>query len=204
MIFQFSFMLLALGLCLMLSGVLSVFGYHVVRRGVIFVDLSLAQVAALGSSIGILLGYGEEHPLANFWLSLVFTLVGAILFSLFRRQSKAPVEALIGVTYAGAMALSLLVLEKSATGTEALKEMLIGSIITVSPHQVMWVAALCIASLFFLGFAGKRLLLITENPIEAKSKGIRIGLWDFLFYMTFGIVVTLAVKLTGVLLVFAF
>ena len=98
MLFQYSFTLSALALCLLLTGTLSFFGYHVVRRGVIFVDLALAQVAALGASIGILLGLGEEHPVANFAISLGFTFLGALLFSWFRTRRKAPIEALIGIT----------------------------------------------------------------------------------------------------------
>ena len=103
LILHYPFVLSALALCLMLTGILSFFGHHVVRRGVIFVDLALAQVAALGSSVGILLGWGEEAPGKNFLLSLAFTMIGALLFSWFRTRKKAPIEALIGITYAGAI-----------------------------------------------------------------------------------------------------
>src|SRR5690606_7911329 len=111
----------------------SVFGHHVVRRGVLFADLALAQVAALGSSAGLLLGWdAHDHPVRAFLLSLAFTLAGAVLFAWFRRR-RAPIEALIGVTYAGAMALSLILLERSATGSEEIREMLAGSILAVTP-----------------------------------------------------------------------
>jgi zinc/manganese transport system permease protein len=162
MIFQYPFALSALTLCLLLTAILSFYGYHVVRRGVIFVDLSLAQVAALGASIGILLGYGEEHPAANFLLSLTFTFLGALLFSWFRTREKLPIEALIGITYAGAMAFSLIVLEKSATGSEELKEMLVGSILTV-PRETLLIAAVLFAAVSgILWAARKPLFLITE------------------------------------------
>ncbi len=204
MILHYPFVLSALALCLMLVGILSFFGHHVVRRGVIFVDLALAQVAALGSAVGILLGWDERFPAWNFLLSLTFTLLGALLFSWFRRRKRAPIEALIGITYAGAMAFSLIVLEKSATGTEELKEMLVGSILTVTPRELGVAAALSAAIGLLLWFWRKPLFLITEDPDAAREQGRNLLLWDFLFYAVFGIMVTFSVKAAGVLLVFAF
>ena len=204
MLLQYPFALSALALCLMLTGVLSFFGYHVVRRGVIFVDLALAQVASLGACIGLTLGLGETHPAGNFALSLGFTLLGALLFSWFRGRKALPIEALIGVTYAGAMALSLIVLEKSATGSEELKEMLVGSILTVSPETLWLAAGLSAAVALILVAARKPLFQITERPEEARAQGRRIGMWDFLFYTAFGTMVTFSVRVAGVLLVFAF
>lgn len=204
MIFHYTFALSALALCLLLTAILSFYGYHVVRRGVIFVDLSLAQVAALGASVGILLGYGEQHPMDNFLLSLAFTFLGALLFSWFRNREKLPMEALIGITYAGAMAFSLIVLEKSATGSEELKEMLVGSILTVSPRVLAIATGLFALIGLVLWVARKPLFRITEDPLSEKTQGMRIWLWDLLFYATFGVVVTFSVKVAGVLLVFAF
>lgn len=204
LILHYSFVLSALALCLMLAGVLSVFGHHVVRRGVIFVDLALAQVAALGASVGILLGWGEAFPVRNFLLSLGFTILGSLLFSWFRSRKRAPIEALIGITYAGAMALSLIVLEKSATGSEELKEMLVGSILTAPPWELGTAAALCAGVGLVLWLARKPLFLITEDAQAAASRGLRLGVWDFLFYAVFGVIVTFSVKAAGVLLVFAF
>lgn len=205
MIFQYHFVLIALLLCLVLSGMLTYFGYHVVRRGVIFVDLSLAQVAALGSSVGILLGYADKFPVQNYLISLAFTLIGATLFVMFRqRKERVPVEALIGITYAAAIALSLIVLEKTAEGTEALKEMLAGSILTISPKELIFVSALCTITTAIHWFSRKKLFMVTNNPEESRIRGIKIWWWDFVFYTTFGFVVTSSVKITGVLLVFAF
>jgi zinc/manganese transport system permease protein len=204
MLLQYPFALSALALCLLLTGVLSFFGYHVVRRGVIFVDLALAQVASLGACIGITLGLGETHPAGNFALSLAFTLLGALLFSWFRGRKALPIEALIGVTYAGAMALSLIVLEKSATGSEELKEMLVGSILTVSPQALGLAAGLFAVVAAILAFARKALFKITEEPEQARAQGYKLWWWDFLFYTTFGIIVTFSVRVAGVLLVFAF
>jgi zinc/manganese transport system permease protein len=123
MIFHYPFMLPALAVCLILAGIHTYFGYHIVQRGVIFVDLSLSQIAALGASVALLLGWGDEAPLKAFAVSLAFTFGGAVLFAFLRRSQKiVPMEALIGIAYAGAIAVSLLVLEKSATGTEHIKE----------------------------------------------------------------------------------
>jgi len=204
MILQYPFALSALALCLLLTGILGFFGHHVVRRGVIFVDLALAQVASLGSCIGLLLGVGEEHPAGNFLLSLAFTLLGALMFSWFRGLKRLPIEALIGVTYAGAMALSLIALERSASGSEEIKEMLVGSVLTVSPVSLAWGAVLTGVVGTLMALAGKVLFQITDSPEEAVRAGRRLWFWDFLFYTAFGITVTYSVRAAGVLLVFAF
>jgi zinc/manganese transport system permease protein len=205
MIFQYHFVMMALLVCLILTGIHTYLGYHVVKRGVIFVDLSLAQVASLGASVGILIGWGTEFPVQNYLISLSFTLMGALLFVFFRsKREKVPIEALIGITYAGAIALSLIVLEHSATGTEEIKEMLTGSILTVSPKEVLFIAILYSAVGLIHWLSRKSLLLVTENPELARSSGMKIWWWDFVFYATFGLVVTSSVKVAGVLLVFAF
>ena len=175
MIFQYHFVVIALLVCLILTGIHTYLGYHVVRRGVIFVDLSLAQVAALGSSVGVLLGWGTELPVQNYLISLSFTLMGALLFVFFRsKREKVPIEALIGITYAGAIALSLIVLERTATGTEEIKEMLTGSILTVSPKEVLFIAVLYSVVGFIHWLARKPLLFVTENPEEARRSGVKI------------------------------
>ena len=205
MIFQYHFALTALLLCLVLTGIYAYLGYHVVRRGVIFVDLSLAQVAALGSSVGMLLGWGEQFPVQNYLMSLAFTLLGSLLFVVFRgRRQKVPIEALIGITYAGAIALSLIVLEKSSSGTEEIKEMLSGALLTVSPGQLLFISALACGVGLVHWLARRKLLLVTEDPEGARAKGMKLWWWDLIFYSTFGLIVTSSVKVAGVLLVFAF
>ena len=205
MIFQYHFALTALLLCLVLTGIYAYLGYHVVRRGVIFVDLSLAQVAALGSSVGVLLGWGEQFPVRNYLMSLSFTLLGSLLFVIFRsRRQKVPIEALIRITYAGAIALSLIVLEKSASGTEEIKEMLTGALLTVSPKELLFIAGLASGIGLVHWLARKPLLLVTEDPEAARGKGMKLWWWDFVFYATFGLIVTSSVRVAGVLLVFAF
>jgi zinc/manganese transport system permease protein len=204
MLFHYSFMIPALIFCLILAGIHTYFGYHIVERGVIFVDLSLSQIAALGSSVAIIFGWGDESPTMSFLVSLGFTFAGSVLFALLRKmQNHAPMEALIGISYAGAIAISLLVLEKTATGTEHIKEMLIGTILTVSWKNVigMGILVLVVGVIHFA--ARKKLFMISENPELAEKKGIRVWLWDIVFYATFGIIVTSSVKIAGVLMVFS-
>jgi zinc/manganese transport system permease protein len=204
MLFHYSFMLPAIVVCLILAGIHTYFGYHIVERGVIFVDLSLSQIAALGASVGILLGWGENAPMLNFFISLLFTFGGAVLFAFLRKsQNTAPMEALIGISYAGAIALSLLVLEKSATGTEHIKEMLVGTILTVSWHDLSELGGIVAVVGIIHFLVRKKLFAISENPELAAEKKWRIWLWDIVFYATFGIVVTSSVKIAGVLLIFS-
>ena len=204
MLFHYPFMLPALVVCLILAGIHTYFGYHIVQRGVIFVDLSLSQIAALGASVALILGWGDEAPLKAFCVSLGFTFGGAVLFAFLRRSQKVvPMEALIGITYAGAIALSLLVLEKSATGTEHIKEMLVGTILTVSWHDVVQLGVLVFAVGAVHFVTRKKLFLVSEQPQEAEKRGVRIWWWDVIFYATFGLAVTSSVKVAGVLLVFS-
>ncbi|MFH0921854.1 MAG: iron chelate uptake ABC transporter family permease subunit [Fibrobacterota bacterium] len=204
LLFHYPFMIPALVISLVLAGSHTYLGYHVVQRGVIFVDLALAQIAALGTGVAIVLGWGEDAPTQTYLMSLGFTLAGAVLFSFFRKtQSKVPIEALIGITYAAAIAMTLLILEKAATGTEHVKEMLVGTILTVSWKDVIQTSVLYAIVGIIHWVTRHRLFLITNSPTKASSAGVRIWWWDFLFYMTFGIVVTSAVRIAGVLLVFS-
>ncbi len=198
----YPFIWTALAAALVLGGIHAYLGFHVVRRGVIFVDLALAQMAALGVGIGILFGL-EDHGVSSYLLALGTTLVGALIISLLRySSSKAPLEAFIGIIFASAQALVIVLLAKTPSGTEHLKETLIGSIFTVSPTHVFWTAILyvCIGLLHYL--FRKPLFQITENPDEAKRAGMNLFVWDLFFYGAFGLVVTSSVQIAGVLLVF--
>lgn len=194
----------SIAVCLILAGIHTYFGYHIVKRGVIFVDLSLSQIAALGACIALLFGWGENAPFQTFIMSLVFTLAGAILFAFLRKsQNIVPMEALIGITYAGTIALSLLVLEKMTVGTEHLKEMLVGTILTVSWSDVLQLGVIVTVVTFIHWLSRKKLFMITEEPEKASQSNLRVWWWDVVFYATFGIVVTSSVKIAGVLLIFS-
>lgn len=189
---------------LILAGIHAYLGVHVVERGVIFVDLALAQIAALGATIAILIGM-DPHGGAAYWLSLAFTFVGAGIFALARtRRGHIPQEAFIGITYAVASAAAILAMSKATGETEHLKDMLVGNILAVSMHDVAKTAILYSAIGVFHYIFRKNFLLISTNPSAAEARGLNIRLWDFLFYASFGFVVTSSVAIAGVLLVFCY
>jgi zinc/manganese transport system permease protein len=189
---------------LILTGIHAYLGVHVVERGVIFVDLALAQIAALGATIAILIGMDPHGPGA-YWLSLAFTFVGAAIFAFARtRRGHIPQEAFIGIAYAVASATAILAMSKATGETEHLKDMLVGNILAVDKHEVVKTALLYgVVGLFHYIFR-RKFLLISTSPAEAEALGMNIRFWDFLFYASFGFVVTSSVAIAGVLLVFCY
>jgi zinc/manganese transport system permease protein len=185
---------------LILTGIHAYLGVHVVERGVIFVDLSLAQIAALGTTIAYLAGNDLHSNVTYFW-SLGFTILGAAIFAFTRvhGETRIPQEAIIGIVYAVSAAAAILAMSKAPEGTEHLKDMLVGNILTVSKFTVAKTAALyAIVGLFHYIFRKKFLAISLGEQIP------RIKLWDFLFYTSFGFVVTSSVAIAGVLLVFSY
>jgi zinc/manganese transport system permease protein len=192
---------------LILTGIHSYLGVHVVERGVIFVDLSLAQIAALGATIALLLPLsgGDPHAPSVYWVSLLFTFIGAAIFSMIRgRRAKIPQEAIIGISYAVASAAAILAMSKSTSESEHLKDMLVGNILAVSWHEVFKTAALYGAIGLFHYIFRKPFLAISLNHDREEVSGINVRWWDFLFYASFGFVVTSSVAIAGVLLVFCY
>jgi zinc/manganese transport system permease protein len=189
---------------LILTGIHAYLGVHVVERGVIFVDLALAQIAALGSTRAILVGM-DPHGQGAYWLSLAFTFVGAAIFAFARtRRGHIPQEAFIGIAYAVASAAAILAMSKATGETEHLKDMLVGNILAVSRHEVLKTAVLYGIIAIFHYIFRRRFLLISTDPERAEAQGISIRFWDFLFYASFGFVVTSSVAIAGVLLVFCY
>jgi zinc/manganese transport system permease protein len=203
---ELQWMLLPFLACLVLSINHVYLGIHVIARKVIFVDLALAQIAALGATYATTLGYdpfGDSLEVSLFSLALTF--VGAGAFAIARmRKERVPQEAFIGIIYAAATAASILILSKSATGGEELKHMLVGELLLVQPRSVLNMAILyaCIG-LFHILFR-KKFLAISLDPEAAEASGIRVRFWDVLFYMSFGVVITKSVAVVGVLLVFSY
>jgi zinc/manganese transport system permease protein len=192
---------------LILTGIHAYLGVHVVERGVIFVDLSLAQIAALGATIALLFPFsgGDPHGAAVYWVSLVFTFVGALVFSLFRvRHARIPQEAIIGICYAVASAASILAMSKATSESEHLKEMLVGNILAVSWPEVLRTAALYGGVGVFHYVFRRQFLAISLDAKAAEAQGLSVRWWDFLFYASFGFVVTSSVAIAGVLLVFCY
>ncbi len=189
---------------LILTGIHAYLGVHVVERGVIFVDLSLAQIAALGTAAVALFGV-DPHGQGAYWTSLGFTFVGAAVFSVIRgHQARIPQEAIIGITYAVASAAAILAMSKSVQQAEHLQQMLVGNILTVSWPDVQKTALLYGAVGLFHYLCRKKFLLISLRPQAAEDQGLSVRFWDFLFYASFGFVVTSSVAIAGVLLVFCY
>lgn len=190
--------------CLVLTGIHTYLGQHIIRRGVIFVDLALAQMAALGSTLGVLLGMGL-HTQESYFLALGFTILGAAVFTIANSLRKdVPLEALVGIAYVVSAACSILVLSKLPEGGEELRAILVGHLLFISKIELAKVTLLySVLGVIFFSMHGK-LWQISTDPIKAKELGINIKLHDFLFYAMFGCVVTSSVHVAGVLLVFAF
>lgn len=201
----FQLLLPAFVASLILTGIHAYLGVHVVERGVIFVDLSLAQIAALGSTVAYLMGY-DLHSTAAYLFSLSFTFLGAAIFAFSRvhRKTRIPQEAVIGIAYAVAAAVAILVMSKATQETEHLKEMLVGNILSVTWPELAKTAILYALVGVFHYIFRKRFLIISMDEQEAERQGLNVRFWDFLFYVSFGFVVTSSVAIAGVLLVFCF
>lgn len=180
-------------------------GLHVISRKVLFVDLALAQIAALGSTVTALYGY-EMDDAVTYYVSLLFAIVGAWVFSVTRtRDDRVPQEAIIGLSFAIASAGSVLLSAKNPHGAEHLQHILSGSILSVSAQDGAMVkrAAALYAVIGAVHWAlRRRFLLISTDPEAAAREGMHVRGWDFLFYVTFALVITMSVHIAGVLLVF--
>lgn len=203
---ELKWMLVPFLACLVLSINHVYLGIHVIERKVIFVDLALAQIAALGATYATTLGYDPATDgFAISLFSLAFTFVGAGAFAIARmRKEKVPQEAFIGIIFAAASAGAILILSKSATGGEELKHMLVGDVLLVSLKSVVEMALLYGSIGVFHIIFRKKFLTISMDPEVARASGINIHLWDLLFYMSFGVVITKSVAIVGVLLVFSY
>jgi len=190
--------------CLVLTGIHVYLGLHVLARGIIFVDLALAQVAALGITVALLAGHSIQSQ-AAYWYALAFTMGGSLLFAISRsHRAPIPQEAIIGIVYAVSAAAAVLVVDRAPQGSEYIKQLLVGSILTVTLKEV-GTLALLYGIVGAVHWAVRRPLLeISFDPQAALSKGRWIGWWDFLFYASFGLVVTSSVQIAGVLLVFSY
>lgn len=196
-------------ICLLLAGTHGYLGLHVLARQVIFVDLAMAQMAALGATCALVLGYDPIHHPADapvaYLFSLGFTLAGAGVFAATRmRRERIPQEAIIGIVYATAAALVVLILSRSATGGEQIRHMLVGNVLNVDWPTVGKTAAIYAAIGAFHWWFRKPFLQISFAPEEAARTGLRVRLWDFFFYASLGVVITSSVAIAGVLLVFSF
>ena len=190
--------------CLILALIHAYLGLHIIERGVIFVDLALAQMAAFGATVALLFGFGL-HSTGSYFLSLTFALVGAFLFAVSRTKNpRVPHEAVIGIVYAVAGGAAILALSRAPEGGEELKALLVGHLLFVGWDEV----AKLVLIYGVVGAAHwvlrRPFLKISCQPEAAYAAGMKVRSWDFLFYGLFGVVVTSSVELAGVLLVFCF
>jgi zinc/manganese transport system permease protein len=191
-------------MCLVLTGIHAYLGVHVLAREVVFVDIAVAQIAALGATVAFLVGY-EVEMWQSYAYALGATLVGAVVLALTRsRRRHVSQEAVIGVVYAVSSAAAVLVADRSAHGAEQVRGMLVGNLLSVTPFEVGKVAVLYALVGIVHWVCRRPFFLISTDPARAYDDGWRVRLWDLLFYATFGVVVASSVRIAGVLLVFSY
>ncbi|MGH7348506.1 MAG: metal ABC transporter permease [Candidatus Rokuibacteriota bacterium] len=191
-------------MCLVLTGIHAYLGFHVIAREVVFVDIGLVQIAALGATAAFLLGY-EIETWQSYAAGLVFAILGALVLALTRsRARRVSHEAVIGVVYAVSAAGAVLLADRAPHGAEHLRGMLVGSLLSVRAEDVLVVAALYAGIGVFHWLCRRPFFLISTDPDAAYREGWRVRGWDFLFYASFGLVVTSSVRIAGVLLVFSY
>ena len=190
--------------CVLLPWLLVYLGLHVVRRGIIFIDIAMAQMASLGICLALLFEF-EPDSFAAYAIALGVTLVGAAIFAFAgKRVTRVPQEAIIGISYVIAAAAAILLLNRSAHGNEEIRNMLVGDITVVSQTEVWKCFAVFVVIRAIHFVLRKTFLRISFQRDEAMKQGLRVAWWDFLFYATFGVVVTVFVRVAGVLLVFSY
>jgi zinc/manganese transport system permease protein len=191
-------------MCLVLTGIHAYLGFHVIAREVVFVDIALAQIAALGATAAFLFDY-ELDTWESYASALGFTILGAGVLALTRtRERHVSQEGVIGVVYAVSAAAAVLLADRTPHGAEHLRGMLVGSILSVGGAEVFKVAILYSIIGLFHWLCRQPFFLISTDPAAAYRDGWRVRWWDFLFYASFGVVVTSSVRIAGVLLVFSY
>lgn len=189
---------------ILLTGIHAYLGIHVIRRNIIFVDLAIAQISALGAIVAFMMGHAQHTP-AAYTYSFGFTAAGAVLLAFSRGWTgKLSQEVLIGIIYVMAAAAAFLLIDQAPQGAELVKQILVGSILTVTPAQIQGLVLLYGAVALFHWRFRKQFILLSFEPDRAARQGMNLRLWDFLFYLSFGLVVTSSVSIGGVLLVFSF
>ncbi|HCC71851.1 MAG TPA: hypothetical protein DEQ09_11980 [Bacteroidales bacterium] len=206
------FILLPLIGCLLIVMINVYFGIHVIKREIIFIDIALASIAALGSAVGMVLfemGHEnhshEPHGFLPYIFSMGFISLASFAFTLLRNKKiSIPLEAIIGIAYAVATTLTVIILDKGAGGDVHVHDMLVGTILWISGHQLTRLAVVVIIVGAFHFVYRKKFVRLTDSFHENDTGIKNRMLWDFLFYFSFGLVVVEAVRIAGILTVFAF
>src|SRR5262245_49589399 len=172
-------------MCLVLTAIHAYLGIHVIAREVVFVDIALAQIAALGATGAFLVGFDPEDP-ASYWFGLGATILGALVLALTRSRARhVSQEAVIGVVYAVSSAAAVLLADRAPHGADHLRGLLVGSILSVRGAEVLKVAALYTGIGLFHWWCRRPFFLISTDPARAYREGWRVRGWDFLFYASF-------------------
>ncbi len=210
--FQLDFMTQAFVLSVIVGIVLSYLGVHVVGRGIVFVDLALGQISSLGVAFSDYIGKGKTT------IPILFTLLGAFLMSFIHiKDKRLKLEAIIGIIYAVASAVTVMLISKTPHGDSDIQEVLFGNILSVSWEQIQLVGIIFgIIALLHIFFY-KKFQMVTESfasvntaslpPTPLQKRGGEIGafrLWNFLFYISIGLSIVFAVRISGVIPVFSF
>jgi zinc/manganese transport system permease protein len=191
-------------MCLVLTGIHAYLGIHVIAREVVFVDIAMAQIAALGATAAFLVGFDLESWI-SYAAALGFTVLGAAVLAATRTRGRhVSQEAIIGVVYAVSAAGAVLLADRAPHGAEHIRAMLVGSLLSVGVEHVVKVAALYAVVGGVHWALRRRFMLISTDPDAAYRAGWNVRFWDFVFYATFGVVVTSSVRVAGVLLVFSY
>lgn len=207
-----NFMMAPFLACLILIFIMVYFGIHVIEREIIFIDIALAQIAALGSAASLVLvnlnvvtrHNGHEHDSRTF-MAYLFCLLAAGIFTLLKNKKlKIPLEAIIGIAYAVATTSAVIILDKGAGGDVHIHDMLAGTLLWVSWNQVLRLFVIVLVIGLFHYFFREKFKAVTLAYHSDETNIARPGLWDFLFYFTFGIIIVEAVAVGGILTVFAF
>src|SRR6202521_142078 len=200
----FSLLLLPFAACVAFVLIHAYLGVHGLRRNIVFADLAVAQLSALGATLAFALGYAPTSP-AGFGYALLFTTIGAALLTLTRGLARfVSQEAFVGILYVVATAATILVVDRSPQGAEHVKKILIGSILTVGEPELAKLALLYAAIGLFHFLLRRPLLAIAGETQPAGRSPLVVSIWDFLFFLSFGVVVASSVSIAGVLLVFSF
>jgi zinc/manganese transport system permease protein len=198
--FQLPFMVQAFTAAVITGVLLSYLGVHVVGRGIVFVDLALGQISSLGVAFGAFIGTGLTS------IPLIFTLVGALLMSFINiRDKRLKQEAIIGILYAFASSLTVLLISKTPHGDSDIQEVLFGNILSVGWEQITTLGIVFGAIILMHLIFFKKFFALTESFENGENHLVGIfNIWNFLFYISIGLAIVFAVKINGVIPVFSY
>jgi zinc/manganese transport system permease protein len=197
--FHLNFMVQAFIISLITGLFLSYLGVHVVGRGIVFVDLALGQISSFGGAFAAFIGYGLTT------IPLVFTLVGALLISMIDiRDKRLKLEAIIGIFYAFASAATVMLISKTPHGDSDIQEVLFGDILSVNTQELNITCIIFGALILLHIIFQKKFFELTEGYEIGKIEKKAFNIWNFLFYISIGLSIVFAVKISGVIPVFSY